>query len=464
MWDQRPTSQGRSASATHLLWSVFLVIFVSGGLFFGYLFYSSVRDIVAYADLPFFFGGPLNPVHAGAPDEPQPAAEPLPPDQVNVLLVGIDRREGEQGPWRTDTMILFSLDPISKTASMLSIPRDLWVPLPGYNMQDRINTAAVWGEMFGYPGGGLAYAKRAVQYNLGVPVDYYVRIDFAAFQKAIDAIGGIDVDVPEEIVDPEYPTPDGGTMRLVIKAGRQHMNGDLALKYVRTRHTTKGGDIGRARRQQQVIMAVRDKALSLNYPLNRLPGLIQTLGEGVQTDLSINQILSIARAAQQVQTQDIRHGVIDETMVVDWTTPDGRMVLLPQRDKIRRLVSEIFPVRTKPTASVPLGNPDQLAQEAARIEVQNGTTTTGLASQVASDLRSAGYNVVRFGNADRFDYAQTVLIVYNEKRYTLDSLKDRLHLTDAQVSRQAASSADVDLRIILGRNAVSQSPTPASPQ
>jgi len=463
MWDQRRTPQGRSTSPTQLLWSVFLMVFVSGGLFFGYLFYSSVRDIVAYADIPFFIGGPLNPVHAGEPGEAQPGAEPLPSDQVNVLLLGIDRRPGEQGPWRTDTMILFSLDPISNTASMLSIPRDLWVPLPGYNMQDRINTAAVYGEMFGYPGGGLAYAKRAVQYNLGVPVDYYVRIDFAAFQKAIDAIGGIDVNVADEIIDPEYPTPDGGVMRLVIKAGPQHMDGDLALKYVRTRHTTKGGDIDRARRQQQVIMAVRDKALSLNYPLNRLPGLIQTLGESVQTDLSISQILSIARAAQRVPTEDIKRGVIDETMVADWTTPDGKMVLLPQRDRIRQLVAEVFPVRTKPAASVPLGNPDQLAQEAARIEVQNGTTTTGLASQVAADLRSAGYNVVRFGNADRFDYAQTVLIVYNEKRYTLDSLKAQLHLTDAQVSRQSLPNSDIDMRVILGRNAVSQSPGQASP-
>lgn len=457
MWERHPRSpQARSTSQPQLLWSVFLVVFISGGLFFGYLFYSSVRDIVAYADIPFFFGGPLNPVHAGAPDDPQPGSVPLPPGRVNVLLAGIDRRQGEPGPWRTDTMILFSLDPISNTASMLSMPRDLWVPMPGYDMQDRINTAAVYGDMYSYPGGGLEYAKQAVQYNLGVPVDYYVRIDFAAFQKVIDAIGGIDVDVPEKIVDPEYPTENYGTMRLVIEAGRQHMNGDLALKYARTRHTTQGGDIGRARRQQQVIMAVRDKALSLNYPLNRVPGLIQTLGESVQTDLSISQILSIAQAAQKVQVKDIKQGVIDETMVVDWMTPDGKMVLLPQRDKIRQLISEIFPVPTKPAASVPLGNPDQLAQEAARIEVQNGTNTTGLASQIAGDLRSTGYNVVRFGNADRFDYAETVLIVYNEKRYSLDSLKAQLHLTDIQVSRQNLPSSDVDIRVILGRNAVSQ--------
>ena len=255
MWEQRRRASAHSiASERNLLWSVFLVVFVAGGLFFGYLFYASVRDIVTYAELPFLLGGSLGPVHAADPEDPLPPPEPLPPDRVNVLLMGIDRREGEPGPWRTDTMILFSLDPINKTASMLSIPRDLWVPLPGYNTHERINSAYVYGELYAYPGGGGEYAKRAVQYNLGVPVDYYVRIDFRGFEAAIDTIGGIDIDVAERIVDNEYPTPDYGTMRLVIEPGPQHMDGDLALKYARTRHGNAGGDIDRAPRQQQVIM------------------------------------------------------------------------------------------------------------------------------------------------------------------------------------------------------------------
>ncbi len=431
-----------------------MVVFVTGGLFFGYLFYASVRDIVAYGSLPFFFGGPLSEARAGSPDEPEPPAEPLPPDRVNVLLLGIDRREGEAGPWRTDTMILLSLDPISNTASMLSIPRDLWVPLPGYNMYERINAAAVYGENYDYPGGGLEYAKRTVQYNLGVPVDYYVRIDFRGFEKVIDTIDGIDIDVPEEIIDPNYPTPDYRTMRLVIPAGRQHMNGDLALKYARTRHSSRNGDIDRAARQQQVIMAVRDKVIKLDFPLQRIPDLLRTMGSSVETDLSASQILSLAKAAKQVDRENIRSGVIDGTMVSSWTTPQGWMVLVPQRDKIRELVNELFPVPTSPGNSVTLGDPQQLAQEAARIEVQNGTATNGLASQVAGDLRSAGYNVVRYGNADRFDYAETVIIVFNEKRYAVESLKARLQVADDRVSRQSAPDSDVDIRVILGRNAV----------
>jgi len=431
-----------------------LVVFVTGGLFFGYLFYTSVRDIVAYADLPFFLGGSLSQSHSGSPNDPQPNPEPLPPDRLTVLLLGVDRREGEKGPWRTDTIILFSLDPVSRTASMLSIPRDLWVPLPGYGIQQRINLAYVYGDTNDYPGGGGHYAKRAVQHNLGVPVDYYVLIDFRAFEEAVDAIDGIDIDVAKQIIDDAYPTPDYGTMRIVFEPGRQHMDGARALQYARTRHSTN--DIDRARRQQQVILAVRDKVLSLKFPLNRIPGLLQTLGDSVQTDLSVNQMLSIARTAQQVERQNIESGVINEDMVADWTTPQGEQVLLPQREQIRELVAKLFPVPTQPASNQPLGDPDLLAEEAARIEVQNGTTTTGLASKVASDLRSAGYNVVRFGNADRFDYEQTVIVVYNDKRYSLNSLKAQLNIGDAQVSQQSDPSADVDIRVILGRNATTQ--------
>ncbi len=457
MWERHRRAQLRSTgNDRQLLWSVFLVVFVTGGLFFGYLFYASVRDIVAYGNLPFLFGGSLSQAHAGSPEDPAPDPVPLPTGRVNVLLMGIDRREGEKGPWRTDTMILLSLDPASKTASMLSIPRDLWVPMPGYNMYERINAAAVYGESYGYPGGGLEYAKRTVQYNLGVPVDYYVRIDFAGFVKAVDAIGGIDIDVPETIVDNQYPTPDYGTMRLVIEAGPQHMDGDLALKYARTRHSNRHGDIDRARRQQQVIRAVRDKVLKLKFPLQRIPELLKTLGSSVETDLSVSQILSLAKAAQEVKDEDLRSGVVDETMVTSWTTPQGWMVLVPLREPIRTLVTELFPVPTNPVVNTPLGDPKQLAQEAARIEVQNGTTTNGLASHVAGELRAAGYNVVRFGNADRFDYAESVIIVYNDKPYALESLKARLKIAPDRVSRQNVPESDVDIRVILGANAVGQ--------
>lgn len=432
------------------LGNILVGLFLVGGLFFGYLFYVNVRDIVAYAGL----SGPGIPA-------PRPVDKPVKnwqlTRQVNILLLGIDRRENEEGPWRTDTMILVSVDPISKTASMLSIPRDLWVPLPVLNFEDRINTAHSHGDSEKYKdlvGGGPALAMKTVEYNLGVPVDYYARIDFPGFEKLIDAIGGVDIDVLEDIYDAEYPTPDGGTIELFFKKGPQHMNGDLALKYARTRH--QSNDIDRAGRQQQVIMAARDKVLSLKFPVTRIPEQIQLLGDSVESSMNLDEIIAVARVLQQVDRQNIKSGIIDGTMVFDWTRPDGQMVLVPQWEPIRQLVNELFPP-IKPVVvnnSEPPGDQDKLAQEAARIEVQNGTETAGLASKMATELKTKDYNIVSFGNADRFDYQQTVIICYADKEYTLSSLKAYLGVDDARIEQKSLPGNDIDIRIILGKDAV----------
>ena len=433
-------------------WSAFLVVFVVGGLFFGYLFYASVRDIVAYAELPFLFTGPASAAHEGPGGQEAVVQARKLTQRVNILFLGIDRRDNEPGPWRTDTMILFSVDPISNTLSMLSLPRDLWVRLPGYNVDERINAAYVFGEQFRYPGGGAEYAKKAVQYNLGVPVHRYVTLDFNGFVKIIDAIDGIEIDVPRNIVDNAYPTPDYGTTRLFIPAGRQTMDGELALKYARTRHDSS--DIDRTHRQQQVIMAVRDKVLRLNFPIARIPEQLRILGESLKTDMTLEEMYAIAQAANEVPSENIHSGVIDETMVVSWKTPQGWDVLVPQRDRVRLLVNRLFPNPTPQVSLGPLGDRARLAEEAARIEVQNGTQTPGLASQMSTELRSSGYNVVRYGNADRFDHSETLIICYIEKRYTLESLKDYLKVADTHIVRQPTPDADVDIRVILGQNAV----------
>lgn len=448
-WTPAPRPKG----GFRVLWSILLVIFVAGGLFSGYLFFASVRDIVAYAELPFLVGAPAGVPSSESPSSPA-AGTRQPTERVNILFLGIDRRDNDPGPWRTDTMILFSIDPISKTVSMLSMPRDLWVPLPDYGAgptEGRINSAHVIGDEVGYPGGGPALAKATVRYNFGIPVHYYVRMDFRGFVKIIDEIGGIDIDVPKDIVDTAYPTPDYGVTTVRFSKGRQHMNGERALQYARTRHADN--DIWRARRQQQVILAVRDQVLGLNYSLARIPGMLATLGESVKTDMSLEEIRTLAALAQQVQPDNIKSGVIDESMVISWTTPDGAMVLIPQREKVRDLIAELFPVNPAPAPLGTLGQRDRLQQEAARIEVQNGTQTGALASKTAADLRAAGYNVVRYGNADRFDYQKTVIIYYTEKRYSLASLKEYLQIGDEQVTRKDPPPGnDVDILVILGSN------------
>mgnify|MGYP000722402561 CR=1 FL=1 len=354
---QKPYCRAPAASPRslrRLLGDVLLALFLAGGLFCGYLFYASVRDIVAYADLPFEVYSPALVTLGEHPAQTISFGERLPrqpTERVNILFLGIDRRHGEPGPWRSDTMILFSIDPSSKTASMLSIPRDLWVPIPGYG-ENRINAAHAYGDQYGYPGGGPALAKETIRHNLGVPVHYYARMDFRGFERIIDEIGGIDVEVPRDIVDEAYPTEDYGTMRIAFTKGWQHLNGQQALQYARTRHDSS--DLDRGRRQQQIVLAVRDKVLRLGFPLSRLPALLAALGDSVKTDLTLDEMAALAQVVRQVRPQDICQGIIDETMAFPAITPAGAEILVPDHDQIRVLVARLFPVASRSVSTRPL--------------------------------------------------------------------------------------------------------------
>jgi LCP family protein required for cell wall assembly len=181
-----------------MLGGMLFTMFVCGGIGAGYYFFDTIREYTAKANLPNISG-----IIADLPSAPQAIATIAPPpnvaegERINVLLLGIDRRVDEEGPWRTDTMIVATLDPKSKTAGMLTIPRDLYVPIPAPGAgENRINTANFYGDSSKYPGGGPALAKRTVEYNFAIPIHYYVVIDFDGFRKIIDALGGIDIDVP----------------------------------------------------------------------------------------------------------------------------------------------------------------------------------------------------------------------------------------------------------------------------
>ena len=457
-----------------LLLSVAFVLFVAGGLLFGYLFYSGVRERMAQ---------PLNPVQTDIPLLPsssssssittEPGTSPgVAPasggwtgrDRVTILLLGIDQRESEAGqPSRTDTMILATIDPVGKTMGLLSIPRDLWVAIPGLSkpLDERINSAHFYGDLYKYPGGGPALAKKTVQYNLGIPVQYYVRLDFKGFEKIVDALGGVTINVEKAIRDDEYPDANFGTISIYIPAGLQHMDGETALRYVRTRHVDS--DFGRTRRQLQFLIAMRDQALKLNI-LPKLPSLISQFRDSVKTDLSANEIIALARVASQVESENITSRSIDEKMITPWLTPQGGDVLIPKREEIKKLVEEMFGPVAQATAEpgnpTPVPTPHQSAEErarlqaeGARIEVLNGTNTKGLAGRTRTYLTSLGYDVVTIGDAGRYDYKETVIVYYAEKRYTQQSLIKLFGVRPENVRLAPSARMDVDIRVILGANA-----------
>ncbi len=271
--------------------------------------------------------------------------------RLTVLLMGIDQRP-QQGdvPTRSDAITLMTVDPVSKTAALLSIPRDLYVPLAGLDRVDRINTAYFFGDSLQAPGGGAQVAMDTIAWNLGIPVNKHFIINFDGFRQAIDALGGIDVDVPKRIVDDAYPTEDYGVERLVIEAGPTHMNGALALQYVRTRHPDS--DFGRLQRQQQVMLAVRDKALSLGV-LAQLPSLLDAVDGFYETDMSVAEMVSVAKVWSEIPRENIAAYRIDESMTQSWTASNGASVLIPNREAIAPVVA-VFLGQARPlSASIP---------------------------------------------------------------------------------------------------------------
>ncbi len=296
----------------------------------------------------------------------------------------------------------------------------------------------------------MALAKKTVWYTFGVPVHYYVRINFVGFEKMIDAIGGITINVEKPIHDDKYPDQNYGTIVVDIPAGVQRMDGKTALEYARSRHQTN--DFDRMKRQQQVILAVRDKVLSLNIPLLRVPQLIELAGSSIQTDLKLDEMIALAGILRSIDRNNIRYGAIDGTMTTTVVTPQGAMVQMADWDKVRALVDQLFPMSGSTAEPTPSLLSISLADEGARIRVQNGTMTARLAEETAIELRDNGFNVIRYDSADRLDYTDTWIIVYVDKPYTVQALAKNLGITPQNIRYQLDTKSDVDILVILGRD------------
>jgi len=259
---------------------------------------------------------------------------------TSVLLLGTDRRGPEVGTDNTDTLMLLSLDPAARRMAILSIPRDLYVEIPGHG-RGRINTAYAWGEQDGT--GGLALARQTVSATLGIPVQHVVFFDFDIFVTLIDAIGGVDVDVPCDISDPTYPDSGTGYAPFYLSAGQHHLDGATALRYARTR-ATPGGDFDRMARQRQLVLAARERVTRLDL----LPGLIaqspqlwSALRGAFETDLTLGEIVDLVVIASRVSADQIATAAIDETCTQPWVTPGGASVLVPIPDAIDALVTDL---------------------------------------------------------------------------------------------------------------------------
>ncbi len=260
-----------------------------------------------------------------------------------VLLMGLDRRPGDRGmAYRTDTMILVSVDPQTGRIGMMNIPRDLWVAVPGYSARHRINAPMALGESW-QAGSGPSLAMSTVQYNLGIRVHDYVVVDFKAVTDIVNSVGGITVNVEKNIRDYQYPNMYYGYDPFFIDAGVHTLDGDTALKYARTRHGDS--DIERNKRQQQVILAIRERILDaemIPQLILNAPRLLDSLDNNLYTSMNLGQIIELAWYLKDVPAENVKTGVLDFRYLSDYLTPDAQQVLILNSAALPNLMTEVF--------------------------------------------------------------------------------------------------------------------------
>jgi len=281
------------------------------------------------------------------PASPSPVPGPLPrsyPDRLaaplSLLILGTDGESATSD--ETDALILFHLDAKAECAFLLSIPRNLYVEVPSHG-QARAGSVYRLGEQ-DEATSGLALAQETISATLGLPVQHAALVRFESFVALIDAIGGVDVEVPHPIEDPTFPDGHGGSDPLSIPAGTQHFDGALALRYARTRVVPAPG-FDRAFRQQQLILVAHDRVTRFDLLpdlIAQAPTIWSAIAGGLETDLSLSDVIDLAFLATGLTADDITTATLDECCTVQHTTPAGERVLLPQPDEIEALIENLL--------------------------------------------------------------------------------------------------------------------------
>jgi LCP family protein required for cell wall assembly len=343
---------------------------------------------------------PVTSTQNGVPT-PTPQAAWTGTEQLTMLLIGVDRREDEAA--RSDTLILVNIDPATESAAILSIPRDTKVIIPGYGIQ-KINAAYAYGDYNKdtIPGGGPSLVMQTVEANFGIHVDYFAEVDFAGFQTIIDTVGGITIDNSYAIKDDEYPAEGNNYQRIYFPAGWQHLDGEEALIYARTRHDD--GDAKRNERQQQVLLALREQAMKLDL-ISKAPELLTQLANTFRTDLSFSQAVDLARLGARIADANITQYSLMPALTEE-QLPDQPYFLVPDWNAVAAILTEFAGETVAPPASA-LSNPIY----STPILVRNSSGIEGMASRVAEMLQTQGFTNVTVDQTftgEYLDYTQIV--------------------------------------------------------
>lgn len=384
-------------------------------------------------------------------------------DRVNVALLGM-AGGAHYGPLLTDTIIIASIKPSTEEVALISIPRDLVVQIPGYGWR-KINHANAFGEVQN-PDHGGELASQVISQTFNIPIHYYIRVDFAGFENVIDDLGGITIEVENLLDDKRFPilgketaTTSERYEHLYVEPGRVKMDGELALKYARSRQAKgiEGSDFARSKRQQQVLLAVKDKGLSLGTLANpiKISRLMDTLAKHLSTNLEVWEILRFFNIGKNINGDNVIRRVFDDSPdspLYSQVTEEGAFILTPKAgnfSELQLITQNIF-------------DPEAIAQlQPKQIEINNGTRITGLAYRHSEYLQSLGYLVTNLKNAPTQDYQKTVIydLIEDENDETAENIAKLLDAEISQVipiwvssSTSKHVSPSTDILIILGQD------------
>lgn len=378
-------------------------------------------------------------------------------DRINILLLGMGGK-GHEGPYLTDTMILASLKPSTKELAMVSIPRDLSVPIPHYGWR-KINSINSFGEL-NEPGQGAAFTSEVVGDLVDQPIDYYLRLDFSGFANLINELGGVEVYVDRSFTDNEFPNENYGYNPVTFKEGMTKMDGDTALNYARSRHgnNQEGSDFARSQRQQKIIKAVKEKILTSQTLMNprKLGALYSTYKDNVSTNMEAWEILRFAKLGKDIDSKNISTQVIDNSPggFLYSTMINGAFLLMPKDesfDDIKKMIADINTPQ------------ETIAQEVKpTIIIENSTTIEGLAWRVSVDLKKGGYKVLRIGNATDRNLEKTLIydLTDGQKPQALENLQQKLEAQTTkdlpawlQAQKDSILASGAEFIVVLGQSA-----------
>jgi polyisoprenyl-teichoic acid--peptidoglycan teichoic acid transferase len=435
---------------------VILILIVLILLVFGFLGFSLLKNVHK------LFGGSLFGIFTSTTLKGESSG------RVNILLAGNSADDpGHDGANLTDSIMLVSIDTKNNTAFLLSIPRDLWVNVPGYGYQ-KINSAYVDGQnngfsAAGYPNGGMGQLEQVITQDLGIPIDYYGLIDYGGIRDAVDAVGGIQINIqssdPRGLYDPSIDYTTHGPL-VKLSNGIHTLDGQQALDLARARGDAPGSygysqsDFERTANQRAMLIALKQKATSAGVLSNpvKLNSLFNSVGSNVKTDLTISDVKELYNITKPItgkNTQSLSFQNINGTsLVTTYVTSGGQDALIPTAgignySQMQHYVQQLIS-----------NNP--IVKESAPVVILNGTNVTGLASKAESSLSSKGLNVVAVGDGP--DTTSTVIIDNSAGKYPstkayLESVYGKTIVTNATYTADYPSASFI---VILGENQVNQ--------